>query len=56
MPLKDLASSAVWAMAFLGRKVIWSGETLRVARDGRMARVGAPDVPDEPARAAGSGR
>jgi ceramide glucosyltransferase len=57
VPLKDLASTAVWAMAFLGRRVEWSGQVLRVERDGRMAAV-SPGVPvvDEPAQATASGR
>src|SRR5262249_58455730 len=30
VPLKDLASTVVWAMAFAGREVDWSGQRLRV--------------------------
>jgi ceramide glucosyltransferase len=58
VPLKDLISSAVWLAGFLGREVDWSGQILRVSRDGRMAPVGViPEVvADEPetARASGS--
>ena len=58
VPLKDLFNSVMWAAAFLGREVNWSGQTLRVQRDGRIVPV-APAVeplPDEAEglRAAGS--
>jgi ceramide glucosyltransferase len=39
VPAKDLLATAVWAMSFLGRTVVWSGKTFRVARDGRMLPV-----------------
>ncbi len=64
VPLKDLATSAVWLAAFLGRRVVWSGRVLRVERDGRMTPLGPepalPAVASDPAaareslRAAGS--
>jgi ceramide glucosyltransferase len=62
VPLKDLASSAIWLAAFLGRRVVWSGRVLTVENDGRMtdltplqpepATAVAPGPP--PLRAAGS--
>jgi len=30
----------MWAVAFLGNQVRWSGQLLRVHRDGRMVAVG----------------
>jgi ceramide glucosyltransferase len=39
VPAKDLLATAVWAMSFLGRTVVWSGKTFRVSRDGRMLPV-----------------
>jgi len=40
VPVKDLVTSAVWLAAFLGRRVVWSGQLLRVGRDGRIVPVG----------------
>lgn len=48
VPLKDLGFSAVWLASWLGLHVHWSGQTLRVQRDGRMIPVGG--VPSQPAR------
>jgi ceramide glucosyltransferase len=42
VPAKDLGFTAVWVASWLGRTVEWSGRTLRVRRDGRMAPVDAP--------------
>lgn len=58
VPAKDLLSSAMWLGAFTGREVVWSGQRLRIARDGRMVPL-TPEpafVPAEEARlrAAGS--
>ena len=44
VPLKDLATSAVWLTAFLGRQVMWSGQVFRVRRDGRIVPVGVVDT------------
>jgi len=58
VPLKDLVTSLIWAGGFLGREVTWSGQVLRIRRDGRMAPV--QPVPEpvaeevETLRAAGS--
>jgi len=40
VPAKDLFNSLMWAVAFLGNQVRWSGQVLRVHRDGRMVPVG----------------
>ena len=42
VPAKDLFNSIMWAAAFLGREVDWSGQRRRVARDGRMMPVAPP--------------
>lgn len=41
VPMKDLGFSAVWLASWLGHEVEWSGQTLRIQRDGRMMPVGA---------------
>ena len=41
VPAKDLFNSLMWATAFLGNEVRWSGQRLRIRRDGRMVPVGA---------------
>jgi len=43
IPLKDLFNSFMWGAAFVGRRVTWSGQELRVESDGRMT----PLVPAE---------
>jgi len=58
VPAKDLFNSLMWAAAFLGREVNWSGQLLRVERDGHMMPVGPLALPDtvadaEELRAAG---
>jgi len=42
VPLKDLVGSLMWAAAFLGRQVTWSGQVLRVERDGRIVPLAPP--------------
>ncbi len=39
VPGKDLAATLVWATAFLGREVTWSGERLRIEADGRLVSL-----------------
>jgi len=39
VPLKDLLTSLVWAGGFSGREVTWSGQVLRIQRDGRVVPV-----------------
>jgi len=36
VPLKDLATTLLWGAAFLGRRVSWSGQVLRVEPGGRL--------------------
>jgi ceramide glucosyltransferase len=45
VPAKDLLNSLMWATAFLGNEVRWSGQRLRIRRDGRMEPIGPPPVP-----------
>ena len=50
VPLKDIFNSFMWAAAFLGRQVTWSGQALRVEPDGRMTPVApAEALPQAPA-------
>lgn len=42
VPLKDLFTSAVWLLSFLGNTVHWSGHTFRIAKDGQMVQVSQP--------------
>ncbi len=37
-PVKDLLQTAIWALAFLGTKVEWRGEKMRLRRDGTLLR------------------
>jgi ceramide glucosyltransferase len=39
LPMRDIVLFAVFVGSFLGRTVVWRGETLRVAPDGRLTRV-----------------
>jgi len=49
VPFKDLAFTAVWLASWLGRNVVWSGQRLRVQRDGRMVPLdGSPPQRAEP--------
>jgi hypothetical protein len=45
VPAKDLLHSLMWAAAFTGNRVTWSGQVLRIRRDGRMAPIGPPPEP-----------
>lgn len=38
-PVKDLLQFVLWALAFLGTKVEWRGEKLRLRRDGTLVRT-----------------
>lgn len=49
VPAKDLFISAIWAAAFLGRRVHWGGSDFAVAPDGRMASLADEQaLPAEP--------
>ena len=57
VPVKDLVNSLMWAAAFSGQRVSWSGQVLRIQSDGRMvplSPVREPIVEEEPVRAAAS--
>lgn len=45
VPLKDLLYSLVWLVSWLGRRVEWSGEVLRVEPDGRLVPLDADAQP-----------
>ena len=38
VPLKDLLQAALWLMSFLGNRVEWRGEKMRLRRDGTLIR------------------
>jgi len=44
VPLKDLGVFAVWAAAFLGNSVQWSGHEFVIERNGEMRRVPSHDL------------
>jgi ceramide glucosyltransferase len=37
--LKDLLQTAIWLLAFLGNRVEWRGELMRLRRDGTLVRI-----------------
>ena len=39
-PIKDLLQTILWALAFLGNRVEWRGERMRLKRDGTLVREG----------------
>jgi len=39
LPLKDLFTSVVWLLAFLGSTVQWGGRRLRVMKDGQIVEI-----------------
>jgi hypothetical protein len=39
VPVKDILNFAVWAAAFAGNQVKWSGQTYRVLADGKLKRL-----------------
>jgi ceramide glucosyltransferase len=45
VPAKDLVSSAIWLVAFLGSTVEWSGQRFRVLSDGRLVALTPPVAP-----------
>ena len=38
VPIKDLLQTMIWALAFLGNRVEWRGEKLRLRKDGTLVR------------------
>jgi ceramide glucosyltransferase len=39
-PVKDLLQAVLWLMSFLGNRVEWRGEKMRIRRDGTLIRDG----------------
>jgi ceramide glucosyltransferase len=42
VPVKDLLQAMIWVLAFLGNRIEWRGQRLRLRRDGTLAPIGAP--------------
>ncbi|MGO8928412.1 MAG: glycosyltransferase [Limisphaerales bacterium] len=42
IPLKDLLQAAIWLLAFLGNKIEWRGQRMRLRRDGTLERLDHP--------------
>jgi ceramide glucosyltransferase len=40
VPVKDLLQTAIWLLAFAGRRIEWRGERYRLRRDGRLEKKG----------------
>lgn len=40
LPLRDALALLVWALAFVGNRVSWRGESYRLLRDGKIAAAG----------------
>jgi ceramide glucosyltransferase len=38
IPLKDILQTAIWFLAFLGNRIEWRGQRLRLRRDGTLVR------------------
>ena len=38
VPIKDLLQAAIWFLAFLGNRIEWRGESMRLRRDGTLVR------------------
>ena len=39
VPVKDLLNVAIWALAFIGNKIEWRGETFRVLPGGKLEKI-----------------
>ncbi len=39
VPLKDLLQALIWLLAFVGSRIEWRGERMRLRRDGTLARI-----------------
>jgi len=48
IPVKDLFNAVIWALAFLGDTVQWSGNEFRVMKGGEMLRVSPIDAAAAP--------
>ena len=42
VPAKDLLQTAMWSLSFLGNRVEWRGEVMRLRRDGTLVRTQIP--------------
>jgi hypothetical protein len=42
IPLKDLLQAVMWLLAFLGNRIEWRGQRLRLRRDGTLERLNRP--------------
>jgi ceramide glucosyltransferase len=38
VPIKDLLQAAIWLLAFMGNRIEWRGERMRLRRDGTLVR------------------
>ncbi len=38
VPVKDLLQAAIWVLAFMGNRIEWRGERMRLLRDGTLVR------------------
>ena len=38
VPIKDLLQSAIWLLAFMGNRIEWRGQRMRLRRDGTLVR------------------
>jgi len=56
VPLKDLGFTAVWLASWLGHDVVWSGQRLRVQRDGKMVPIDGEALEPTPALQPGGTR
>jgi hypothetical protein len=45
VPVKDLLQAVIWLLAFLGNRIEWRGERMRVRRDGTLERETASGAP-----------
>jgi ceramide glucosyltransferase len=39
VPIKDLLQAAIWLLAFMGNRIEWRGQRMRLRRDGTLVRV-----------------
>ena len=42
IPLKDLLQAAIWLLAFLGNRIEWRGQRLRLRPDGTLESLKRP--------------
>jgi ceramide glucosyltransferase len=38
VPIKDLLQAAIWLLAFMGNRIEWRGQRMRIRRDGTLVR------------------